>query len=612
MKRNSFPLRLLPVVSLLVFWPEFAYAESSFADYQAQGWLAVFAAAFGFGFLTSLTPCVYPMIPIIVGVFGARDANTTRREAMILGTLFVLGMCVLYSSLGVIFALIGKTTGFGSLLGSPKVVIPLVIFYGLLSASLFGAFELQLPSSWQARLSKVGGKGYSGAFGLGLVAGLTAAPCTGPFLLGMLGFVGATAAGGDTAFAATIGFSLLFVYALGLGILFWVLAVFSISLPKSGRWMESVKSGGAIALLGACAYFLRPIITPLRELGGHTIGHLTIWVALIIVGIAIGAIHLSFHGRWPVKLRKAIGVIVTVAGFAGAIGWILTPSKAIPWMTDEAAAFAKAKAEGKGVMVDFSAKWCTPCLELELTFGKLPVHDAIMANFVPLKFDVTEGTDADDALQERYKVGHLPAVLLLEVDSVDLATLATHHGNELARVSKFLEPEPFMEILKAAIQKKNRQAFAPTFHRLRTPPSLPRSPTLATSSSIPTETSSTLPWRFDEDKAFSEAVTQSKGVMIDFSAKWCSPCLELDKTINTTTIRETINANFIPVKYDVSEGTEQDQERQQRHKVSQLPAIIFFNADRSERGRITKALDPPVFLKQLTKLLASAEKGKSR
>ncbi|NJM35372.1 MAG: hypothetical protein HC850_12435, partial [Rhodomicrobium sp.] len=161
--------------AVLLLWPELALAaDAPFQEYQQRGWFWMFVGAFGFGFLTSLTPCVYPMIPIVLGIFGARGADVSRGRAMTLATLYVAGMGVTYALLGTIFAQIGKE--FGSLLGDPVVVVPIVALYVALAASMFGAFELNLPSSVQEQLNKVGGRGFLGAFTMGLVGGFTAAP----------------------------------------------------------------------------------------------------------------------------------------------------------------------------------------------------------------------------------------------------------------------------------------------------------------------------------------------------------------------------------------------------------------------------------------------------
>src|SRR5512139_3785290 len=213
----------------------------------AQGSVLAFAVAFVGGIATSLTPCVYPLIPITVSIFGARKAGS-RREAMTLSGLYVLGIAVMYSALGVGAALTGKA--FGSVMQNPWVIGFVALVLAAMAASMFGAFELRLPSSWQARLNTVGGAGRAGAFAMGLVSGIVAAPCTGPVLAAALTFV---ATKGSIAF----GFAIMFTYALGLGLLFFLIGTFSLSLPKSGPWMDGVKSVFGVALLAAALLFLR-------------------------------------------------------------------------------------------------------------------------------------------------------------------------------------------------------------------------------------------------------------------------------------------------------------------------------------------------------------------
>ena len=403
--------------------------EAGFADHLARGWIWVHLAAFGFGFLTSLTPCVYPMIPIVVGIFGAREA-TTRGRGFSIGLAYVLGMGLTFSVLGVIFAAVGQQAN--QLLANPWVVVPMVAIYATLAASMFGAFELRLPYSVQNRLALVGGKGYSGAAAMGLVGGLTAAPCTGPFLVGLIGVIAAT--GNMVA-----GFTVMFAYALGIGVLFLFLAAFAVSLPKSGAWMEWVKSAGGIALLVVGLYFLRPVIPELRTFTSTHGAFVWAMLALAGVGLAIGALHLSFRDGWGKKLRKAAGVLIAVIGFTGALNAVLTPSRELPWHYDEADAFAAAEASDRGVMVDFYAEWCAPCKELELIFARPGVYERILADFVPLKFDVTEPNDDSFELQDRYNAHALPAVIFLDAD-----------GNELGRVSSQRPSESgFLETLEA-------------------------------------------------------------------------------------------------------------------------------------------------------------------
>jgi thiol:disulfide interchange protein DsbD len=442
--RVALTAAVLGVAAALLLWPDLAHAaDGSFDSYRERGWLWMFLGAFGFGFLTSLTPCVYPMIPIVLGIFGARGENVSRGRAMVLATLYVLGMGVTYAVLGSIFAQIGKE--FGSLLGDPVVVIPIVLLYLALAASMFGAFDLNLPMSLQEKLNQVGGKGFGGAFTMGLVGGFTAAPCTGPFLAGILGFVAQTH---NTA----AGAGLLFVYALGMGVLFWVLAAFAIALPKSGRWMEWVKSIGGVALVTAALYFLRPIVGALRSFGNAELWFLGASIGLAVVGLAAGAVHLSFHDRAAIKVRKGVAVALAVIGLFGVVSWVMTPKHKLAWIYDrEEEAFARARAEGKGVLVDFSATWCNPCTELELRFGNPDVHQVITEHFVPLKFDVTHGTDRDKAARDRYRAQTLPAVVLVTPDRDVLGRIGGKKDGTLPTEAELLQIiQPAAARVKAA------------------------------------------------------------------------------------------------------------------------------------------------------------------
>lgn len=650
-------------MALIMVFPALAFAgadpcmpASDWDQYLARGWVWMYLGAFGFGFLTSLTPCVYPMIPIVVGVFGARDESVTRIKAFALATAYVLGMGVMYSILGMVFALLGKQ--FGTILGNPWVVIPLVGFYVVLAVSMFGAFDLNLPASWQARLNQVGGRGYGGAFGMGLVGGLTAAPCTGPFLAGILGFVAQTR-------NMVAGPTLLFTYALGMGILFWLIGVFAVSLPKSGRWMEWIKSAGGVALLSAAVYFLRPILPVIEKLGSPSKVFLFGAIAVALLGVLIGALHLSFHDAWLVRIRKALGVLLMVLGITGVVNWVLVPDRHLPWLASEDAAFAQARAQGKGVMLDFAADWCTPCKELELTFASSEVYDAIVANFVPLKLDVTQGTAADEALQARWKADTLPAVIFVDAQ-----------GNEVGRVSMYQPPQKFLETLGPAIARVHGRDSAPcaggdrgargdstatsgasgTSGAVPAPvmispvpaaagaastqvpaaesagagaapvaSTVPAASVAAAAAATTTETgrapdsdgpspapaqassSGGIAWVHDDVEAFLNAELSGKGVFIDFYADWCAPCIEMKKTFADHRVVEAISASYVPVHLDVSKMTEQDQAKLAAYGVTKLPAMVLLDASGEERTRITDYMGPPALLATMSRTAGATQ-----
>lgn len=424
MKRASV---LAPLAVLLL--PAIAFAApSEFDALREKGMLFAYLGVFAAGFLTSLTPCVYPMITITVGIFGARE-STSRLRAFGLATMYVLGMVVMFSALGVVFALSGRASGSGFLLASPYVVIPIVVLYVALAASMFGAFELNLPSGLQARLSGVGGKGWGGAFLMGLVGGLTAAPCTGPMLAGLLAFIATTR-------SVALGVTFMTTYAIGMGVLFWVIATFALSLPKSGRWMEVVKAVGGIALLAVGFYFLRPIFPAIARLTSPTTVFLMSAAAVTLAGIGGIVLYLKKKGT----AFKVAGIALTTIGAAMGINWYLTPKNPLPWRkVDHAAAIAEAKQAEQPVLLDFAAEWCEPCKKFETDiFSDPAVFAELESRFMPVKYDVTEDTEYDQAAKERWDAAALPTVILLGPD-----------GAERHRFRKIPTRDEFLSAVKA-------------------------------------------------------------------------------------------------------------------------------------------------------------------
>ncbi|HTA18006.1 MAG TPA: cytochrome c biogenesis protein CcdA [Polyangia bacterium] len=385
--------------------------------------------ALGFGLLTALTPCVYPMIPITLAIFGAKGVSRGRAAA--LASSYVVGIAVLFGALGVTFGLLGKA--FGAYLGNPWVVVPLALFFIAMALSMFGAFELGLPTGLQERLSRVGGRGFGGAFLMGLVAGLIAAPCTGPPLAGLLAYISTTR---DAAF----GFVLCAVYGLGVGLPFLALAAFSMSLPRSGAWMESVKSVFGIVLLTAALYYLKNVAPPLEHFTSRAPRFAGIMAALVVAGVALGAVHLTFHDAFASRARKALGVALATIGLFGITNYVLTPKGAVEltWLDDEPAAVADARAANRPLLVDFRASWCLPCKEFELKVFSRPEVAEALGHFTLLRVDLTH-EDEDPKLppvKKKYGADTLPAIRLVGPD-----------GAILGKTDEFMEAEPFLRLL---------------------------------------------------------------------------------------------------------------------------------------------------------------------
>ena len=393
----------------------------------ASGSLLGFAAAFAGGVLTSLTPCVYPLIPITVSVFGAgrstlgaghsasgTSRTTSRGRAFALSGLYVLGIAATYSTLGAVAALTGRA--FGSVMQNPWVMGGVALVFVALAASMFGAFELALPSSLQARVNRVGGAGLGGALAMGLVAGVVAAPCTGPVLAAALTFV---AARGSLLF----GVGILFTYALGIGLLFFLIGTFSVALPRSGPWMGTVKSIFGVAMLAAAGIFLSGAFPSVKSLFSASRAAALAAAGASAAGVLLGALRTSVPSPRLPRLARALGLLLVAGGVVYAVGTAGARGRAAPglaWIQSEPDGLTLARSQGRPVLLDFWADWCTACKELDRIAWSDPRVQAEASRFVAVKLDGTAESAPFQAAFEKYRVAGMPTVILIDAQGREL------------------------------------------------------------------------------------------------------------------------------------------------------------------------------------------------
>jgi len=406
-----------------------APAPTSTHDGLIWSLLLVFLAGMG----ASLTPCVYPMIPITMAIVGAKGSGKGRGFA--LSAMLVLGMAVTYTTLGVLAAKSGAA--FGAFAQQPSFLIPVSLLFAIFALSLFGAFEIALPQGLALKLQGDGSrKGFGGAFLMGLVLGPLSAPCVGPV-------IGAVLVGIAQRGDVFMGGLQLFVFALGMGVLFLAVGTFSAALPKSGDWLTRFKQGMGLVVLGFAAWNVRLVVPDWANFA--------MWTIVMLAG---GAVFGAFEAASGLagQLRKGFALLMLTLALLLGVRTVETYLKVelLPkggvagtkeehtgWMEqDLEGALAKAKAEHKVVLVDIYADWCAQCKELdEKTWPDPALKQWVAQNAVPVRID-TYAKRKD--LAQKLQVAGYPSVILLDAE-----------GHELRRYMGFQKPEAMKAWLEA-------------------------------------------------------------------------------------------------------------------------------------------------------------------
>ena len=414
----------------------FQSEQDRLAGLLASGklWLTV-ASFFGLGVLLAFTPCVFPMIPILSSIIVGQGAGVSTSRAFSLSLVYVLAMSVAYTAAGIAVGLSGENIQFW--LQTPWVLGAFAAILVLLSLSMFGLYELQLPQALRSRVHAVtSGQrqgSYVGAAVMGFLSALIVGPCINAPLIGALIYIAKV---GD----ALLGGTALFALSLGMGLPLLVLGTSEGKLlPKAGAWMGSVKAVSGVLLLGLAIWLLERVMPAPLVL-------LLAGILLIASSVYMGALERVREGAsgW-FRLWKGLGVIAMVYGTVlvigaaagshsllhplqgmmarnvdpGTAGYVVEPDRVLPFRQVKGVegldtALRQAVAEGKPVMLDFYADWCISCKEMEaFTFSKPQVRGALR-NFVLLQSDVTHHDEQDRALLKHLGLFGPPAILFYD------------------------------------------------------------------------------------------------------------------------------------------------------------------------------------------------------
>lgn len=366
------------------------------------------------GLISSLSACVYPLIPITTALFGAGQVKHWG-QGFFLSTIYVLGMSLTYVALGVTAALTG--TVFGAYLGNPWVIAGFTAMFFYLGLAFIGVLPLPLPNFANAmQVKKKSTLGYP--LLLGIISGFIAAPCTAPLFGALLLDIASDAAKSNSIIP---GVSQAFAFSLGMGLPFFLIGGFALKLPKPGNWLQAVKYFGGAVLMAAGFHYLEDIIGPFPPEGmlvAAVITGLFLFITFIILSDPLNVPEPGKESK-TMKLKSASFLVIAAFGLFLLTAPFATGSSAensggeAKWHTDLSDGLSIARKKDSYVIVDFWAEWCHACHEMEKSLFHSPEFlDYVKANNITL-VRLNADEESVGAVAERYAVRGLPTLVIV-------------------------------------------------------------------------------------------------------------------------------------------------------------------------------------------------------